>query len=113
MKQRLAFALLAVGSLSLFACSSSDDTGGSSGSSGNGSSGNGSSGDGSSGSSGNGSSGSSGNGSSETTCTSSSLNGQCLKGPNKGASCCYQPSSEDDPPCSASNDCDSVCKTCE
>lgn len=51
--------------------------------------------------------------SSEKTCSSSSLNGRCTEGPNKGKSCCYAPESEDDPPCSSSNQCDTVCEYCK
>ncbi len=51
--------------------------------------------------------------SSSQECRSSSLNGLCLAGPNKGKSCCYAPLDEEDPPCASSNLCDNVCEYCE
>jgi hypothetical protein len=63
--------------------------------------------------------GSSGGGSSSggQTCKGSSLciNGscKCTEGPKKGASCCYAPESEDDPPCAKSKECDVVCNSCD
>ena len=55
----------------------------------------------------------SGGSSSEQTCQSSSLNGQCTAGPAKGSSCCYAPSSADDPPCASSKECSTVCRYCQ
>lgn len=55
----------------------------------------------------------SGGSSSEQTCQSSSLNGRCTAGPAKGSSCCYAPSSPDDPPCASSDECSTVCRYCQ
>lgn len=50
---------------------------------------------------------------SEQTCSAAAINGRCLDGPNKGASCCHSPMNEDDPPCPDSESCDTVCEHCE